>query len=312
MKAQDYLTKEEIKSLIQKSDKQAAWMFFCNWALIGFGFAIAYFYPNPLGILVSILILGGRQLGLSILVHECGHRSLFASTHLNEICGNWLAGYAVFLDMDKYAKGHLIHHRTAGTEEDPDLPNYKNYPISKESFYRKVIRDITGQTGLKLVAALSKSSGDTRSRATSQVKTDPAKKNNFLRNSFIVNGMLLLLLTLFAHPALYLLWVVAYFTVYMLVLRIRQIAEHADVPDLFDLDPRKNTRTTYTNPLTRLMVAPNFVNYHLEHHILASVPAYNLKRFHFMMKQKGAYDDTPIAKGYWEIIQQVTQPQQVS
>lgn len=306
MKAQDYLSKEEIKTLTQRSDTKAAWMFFCNWALIAVGFAIAYIWPNPLGILVSIIVLGGRQLGLSILVHECGHRSFFKSNHLNELCGNWLAGYAVFLDMDKYSKGHLIHHRTAGTDQDPDLPNYKDYPIDKQSFYRKVWRDLSGQTALKLVSALSNKSNDSRSRSADQVKADSSKPNNTIKNSFIVNGIMLLALTLLAHPALYLLWVAAYFTVYMLVLRIRQIAEHADVPDLYDLDPRLNTRTTYTNPFTRLMISPNFVNYHLEHHILASVPAYNLKTFHFMMKQRGAYDDTPIAKGYWEVIQQVT------
>ncbi|MCG8315064.1 MAG: fatty acid desaturase family protein [Pseudomonadales bacterium] len=311
MKVQDYLSKDEINQLTARSDRKAIWMFLCNWALITLGFSIAYIWPNVVGIVVAVLILGGRQLGLSILVHECGHRSLFKTTHWNEICGNWLAGHAVFIDMDKYAKGHLIHHRTAGTEDDPDLPNYKDYPIERQSFNRKVLRDITGQTGWKLVKSLSTGSNDTRSRAQSQIKPESKKPNNTLRNSLIVNALLLLLLTILAHPALYLLWVAAYFTIYMLVLRIRQIAEHADVPDLFDLDPRNNTRTTYTNLFTRLLIAPNFVNYHLEHHILASVPAYNLKRFHFLMKQRGAYDDTPIAEGYWEIIRQVTQPSRV-
>ena len=308
MKAQDYLSKEEIKSLTQSSDAKAAWMVASNWAIIAAAFALSYVWPNPLSFLVSILILGGRQLGLSVLVHDCGHRSLFASRHLNELCGNWLAGYPVFLDMDKYARGHLVHHRTAGTREDPDLPNYQDYPIEKESFNRKVWRDITGQTAIKLISALSKSGQDQRSHSEQKAKDDgsPRKPNHLLRNSFIVNGVMLLALALFAHPALYLLWVVAYFTVYMLVLRIRQIAEHADVPDLYDGDPRNNTRTTYTNPLTRLLIAPNFVNYHLEHHLLASVPAYNLKRMHYLLKQRGAYQETPLGEGYWQIIQQVT------
>ena len=306
MSVKDYLSKDEIRQLTEKSDLRAAWIVFCNWAIIAIAFAIAYQWPNPLGFVVAILLLGGRQLGLSILVHECGHRSLFASKKLNEICGNWLAGYAVFLDMDKYARGHLVHHRTAGTADDPDLPNYKDYPVDKNSFYRKVWRDLSGQTAVKLVASLSRSGQDHRSHTRPAAAAGERKSNPVLRNSFIVNAVLLLILTLFAHPALYLLWVIAYFTVYMLVLRIRQIAEHADVPDLYDLDPRKNTRTTYTNPLTRLLVAPNFVNYHLEHHILASVPAYHLKRMHHLLKQRGAYEDTPLGEGYWQIIRQVT------
>ncbi|MCG8668454.1 MAG: fatty acid desaturase family protein [Pseudomonadales bacterium] len=312
MKVQDFLTKEEIQSLTERSDLKAAWLIFCNWFLIAAGFAIPFLWPSIFTLLLSILILGGRQLGLSVIVHDCGHRALFKSAKLNEFAGNWFGGYAIFLDMDKYAKGHLIHHRTAGTHDDPDLPNYENYPISRDSFYRKIWRDLSGQTAIKLVSAISKSQSDSRSRSAEQVKDEPSKPNHTLRNSFIVNGLMILALTLFAHPALYLLWVAAYFTVYMLVLRIRQIAEHADVPDLYDGDPRNNTRTTYTNPLTRLLIAPNFVNYHLEHHLLASVPAYNLKRFHYMMKNKGAYNDTPIANGYWEVIQQVTQKPQAT
>lgn len=314
MKAQDYLSKDDIQQLTQKSDAKAAWMVFCNWAIIIAAFAISYQWPNPVSFMISILLLGGRQLGLSVLVHECGHRSLFATRHLNETCGNWLAGYAVFLDMDKYARGHLIHHRTAGTHDDPDLPNYQDYPISKESFYRKVWRDLTGQTAVKLIGSLARSGQDQRSHgekepaSSSNDQKSNNKANHVLRNSFVVNGIMLLLLTLLAHPALYLLWVIAYFTVYMLVLRIRQIAEHADVPDLFDADPRKNTRTTYTNPVSRLLIAPNFVNYHLEHHLLASVPAYNLKTMHYLLKQRGAYQDTPLGEGYWKIIQQVTHP----
>ena len=308
MKAQDYLSKQEIETLTRKSDLHGAWMVFCNWAIIGLAFAMAYLWPNVITFILAILMLAGRQLGLSILVHECGHRSLFATRKLNELCGHWLAGYPVFLDMDKYAKGHLVHHRTAGTEQDPDLANYRHYPISKDSFYRKVWRDLSGQTAIKLIGSLVKSGQDQRSHSTRKAGVSgEGKPNHLLRNSLLMNGLLLLVLTLFAHPALYLLWVIAYLTVYMLVLRIRQIAEHADVPDLFDLDPRKNTRTTYTNPMTRLLIAPNFVNYHLEHHILASVPAYRLKQMHHLLKQRGAYQDTKLGSGYWQIIQQVTQ-----
>lgn len=308
MKAQDYLSKQELDSLTQRSDAKGAWMIFCTWAIIAAAFAISYIWPNPISFVISIILLAGRQLGLSVIVHDCGHHALFASKHLNELCGNWFGGYAVFLDMEKYARGHLVHHRTAGTREDPDLPNYQAYPISKHSFYRKVWRDLSGQTALKLINAIAKSGQDARSRDNTGTQKQTRKNNHALRNSFIVNGVMLLLLTVFAHPALYLLWVIAYLTVYMLILRIRQIAEHADVPDLYDPDPRKNTRTTYTNPLTRLTIAPNFVNYHLEHHLLASVPAYNLKRMHHLLKQRGAYDKTPLAKGYWQVIQQVTQP----
>jgi hypothetical protein len=53
----------------------------------------------------------------------------------------------------------------------------------------------------------------------------------------------------------------------MVITRIRNIAEHAVVPDAND--PLRNTRTTRANFLERLFIAPYYVNYHLEHHLLA-------------------------------------------
>ena len=46
------------------------------------------------------------------------------------------------------------------------------------------------------------------------------------------------------RPELYLLWIGAWLTTNMLFSRLRQAAEHAVVPDLFDPDPRLHTRTT--------------------------------------------------------------------
>jgi fatty acid desaturase len=42
----------------------------------------------------------------------------------------------------------------------------------------------------------------------------------------------------------------------------------------------RNTRTTRAGFLERLFIAPYFVNYHLEHHLLFYVPCYNLPRVH--------------------------------
>lgn len=56
----------------------------------------------------------------------------------------------------------------------------------------------------------------------------------------------------------------------MVITRIRNIAEHAVVPD--SDDPLRNTRTTEVNLIERIFIAPYFVNYHLEHHLLFYIP----------------------------------------
>jgi fatty acid desaturase len=112
----------------------------------------------------------------------------------------------------------------------------------------------------------------------------------------ISNGVLIGLLSLVGHPALYLLWVGAWFTTYSLVTRLRAIAEHNMVTDRND--ELKNTRTTRASWWERIFIAPNRVNYHLEHHLLMSVPFYNLHRMHRMLSERGVLDDALVCDGY--------------
>jgi hypothetical protein len=76
-------------------------------------------------------------------------------------------------------------------------------------------------------------------------------------------------------------------------MRIRSIAEHAMIPD--PADEMKNTRTTVARWWERLLIAPNCVNFHLEHHLLPTVPHYNLRRMHRMLRERGALADACVA-----------------
>ena len=87
-------------------------------------------------------------------MHEAGHGSLFRTRALNLWLGQWLCALPTLGDLHSYARGHQAHHRLAGTRDDPDLPNYQSYPISGASLRRKLWRDLSGQTGMKLISAL--------------------------------------------------------------------------------------------------------------------------------------------------------------
>ncbi len=104
------------------------------------------------------------------------------------------------------------------------------------------------------------------------------------------------ILWLAGHPALYLLWAGAWLTTYSLVMRIRSIAEHAMIPD--PADEMNNTRTTVARWWERVLIAPNCVNFHLEHHLLPTVPHYNLRRMHRLLRERGALAQACVAEGY--------------
>ena len=92
-------------------------------------------------------------------MHEAGHKTLFKSPQLNERIGQWLCAYPKLGDCDAYGASHREHHRKAGTERDPDLPNYRAHPISRASFLRKIGRDLGGRTGMRLLRGLLTGSG---------------------------------------------------------------------------------------------------------------------------------------------------------
>lgn len=297
VKATDYLSKEEIQQFTSRSDLMGWWQVTSNWLLIIAVFALVIAWTNPLSIVLAILLLGGRQLGLAVLMHEAGHKTLFRTERLNETVGQWLCAYPVLGDVKAYGASHRIHHRYAGTEEDPDLPNYRAYPVTRDSFMRKIKRDLTGQTGLSLLRMLFGGEGR-------NLMLREGEKTHSERRGLLVNGILLLLMLAGGVGVYYLLWVVAYLTTYPMIARIRQVAEHGNVPDLYDPDPRKNTRTTCANPLERLLFCPNSVNYHLEHHLLASVPAHKLPALHELLFKRGFYTghEDALASSYVDVI----------
>jgi len=104
-----------------------------------------------------------------------------------------------------------------------------------------------------------------------------------------------------AYP---LLWLLPLLTWQMVITRIRNIAEHAVVPD--SSDPLRNTRTTHANVLERLFIAPYYVNYHLEHHLLFYVPCYNLPLVHRILHASHYASRMEVQPGYAAVLRLAT------
>jgi fatty acid desaturase len=52
-----------------------------------------------------------------------------------------------------------------------------------------------------------------------------------------------------------------------------------------------------------LLVAPNFVNYHVEHHMAATVPGYKLPALHKLLGERGYFDGADcLASSYWVVV----------
>ena len=297
-RSSDLMTAEEKLSLLCRSDAKAVALVAGTWGLVFALLLLAGYHPSPLSISMVFLLLPGRQLSLAVLMHEAGHGTLFTSRRLNQWVGQWLCALPTLGNLSTYAAGHGEHHRLAGTRRDPDLPNYQAYPITWESFRRKVWRDLTGQTGTKLLLSLAKGGAGNMEQ--------PGVSDRFLLvKQVFVQTVIFALLFLAGIGWTWLLWFATFMTTYMLVIRLRQIAEHAAVPDLYDPDPRLNTRTVNAPLWQRFLIAPSFVNYHLEHHLIPAVPCYNLPALRTLLENRGFFLNTPTCTSYHRLLRSV-------
>jgi fatty acid desaturase len=287
----DVLSREEVRELLRQRDLPSWLALATTWGLVFGAMALVAMWPNPLTVVAALFVIGARQLGLAVLMHEAAHRTLFRSRRLNDFVGQWLCAYPIWSDVATYRPYHLQHHAKTGGPEDPDLGLVRPFPITRASLRRKVLRDLTGRTGIKFARGSFK-----RSVARWH---DPAGRRAAI-GVVTTNLALLGMLALAGHAWLYLLWVGAWLTTNTLVTRIRAIAEHALTPDADD--PLRNTRTTVARWWERLLIAPNRVNYHLEHHLLMTVPFYNLPRLHRMLRERGVLEEACVEHGYLNVL----------
>lgn len=307
-----YFSKEEIQNLHQYSNFKALLEIAKTWLWIAGAFTLVYFYPNVLSVVLALFILGGKQLACAIIMHDTGHNSLFKSKELNYFFGNFFGAFPIFMNMPAYGKYHLEHHQEVGLEADPDAHLTQGYPASKKSMLRKILRDLLGITGAKgFVGLLAMHAGYIQFELGGRVIKTQLKltiwqrKWLFLKNfsgPLLSNAVLLGICFLVGKPLLYLLWPAAFFTTFYFCIRIRAIAEHSVVPD--SSNPALNTRTTQANFIEKIFFAPLQVNYHVEHHLMMSVPCYHLPKMHQILQEKGFYSDALTAPSYWAVFKQ--------
>jgi fatty acid desaturase len=303
----DHFTTEEIRSLRTIRDHRAWLTLFVNYALIAASMALVAYSPNVLTVLLALFVIGARQLGLAVVMHEAAHFTLFKNRALNDFVGNWLAGFPIYLSADMYRAHHIEHHAKTWTEEDPDLSLAVAFPVSKRSMARKIARDLLGITGLKQLVGTSYLivkvvRGEQVDSGTLPLRLEREPAIRMVLGTLVTNLILFGLLWAVGHPMLYLLWLGAWLTTNKLVARIRSIAEHAVVPD--PSDPIGQTRTVLASPVERLFIAPNRVQFHLEHHLLMTVPHYNLPRFHAMLRARGLLAGACVADNYVQVLRQ--------
>jgi len=232
---------------------------------------------------------------------------------LNEHAGDLLCAAPVLSDVARYRKHHLGHHAHTGTDRDPDLVLAPTEPMSRASLARKIARDLTGIAGLRRVIAIALAGCELLAfTVAGEIRRAP-------RRGFWVHaraGARNLWKPLAANVALYaalrtagigwtyVAWPIAHLTTYSLILRVRSLAEHALMARTGD--PLRNTRTTRASLLARATVAPMRVNFHLEHHLLPTVPWFRLPAMSRMLAARDVIPASSREASYLGVLRRVS------
>jgi len=267
--------------------------------LIGAIAAALAWWPNPLVLVPAIIVIGSRQHALFVIAHESAHYLLYERRALNDLVGRACAA-AQGLSMCTYRVIHRLHHNNLYGALDPDTALHGGYPRGRIYLVKKLLKDLSGQTAYKTYAYFLGGAPALNTATNVAVRplddTSAKLRDEARRDRNMVIGLHVLALAAFAasgHLVQYLvLWVLPLVTVVQAILRLRAIAEHGATTDFSS--PLTAARTNLGPAWLRWLIFPHNVNYHVEHHLYASVPQYNLPRLHAEMRQRGMLEGAEV------------------
>ncbi len=292
------------KELVQRLTRRSAWRATAaileDFAVIALAAAVAlaYWFSLPITIL-CVLIIGVKQHALFVIAHDAAHYLLYQNRALNDFAGRFCATVQG-LSMCTYRVIHRLHHNNLYGELDPDTALHGGYPRGRSYLIKKLLKDLSGMTAWKTYAYfLGGAPGlNTKTNVALRPLDDTSAK---LREEARSDRNLVVVFHLMALAFFYwqgflieylVLWILPLVTVVQAILRLRAIAEHGATTDFSS--PLTAARTNVTPAWLAWLIFPHHVNYHIEHHLYASVPHYNLPELHREMASRGVLEGAEV------------------
>lgn len=270
---------ETIRSLSHRSDLRGLIRFGAHLLVMTITGVLVWCSLSNWYLLVPAMILHGFTLVTMFApMHECVHRTAFASVRLNEIFG-WIAGLLSFYNFTYYRYYHTWHHRyTQDPEKDPELMtpkprNFFEYLLEISGILFWTARPVTF-TRLSLGRMEKYPFVPANARRAVAISAS-------LQSALYIAGIVSIAL---GNPTMLYFFFLPSILAQPL-LRAILIAEHTGCSS--DTNGLTNTRTTLTNAFIRLLMWN--MPFHTEHHLYPSIPFHQLPRAHDELRQKLAH-----------------------
>jgi fatty acid desaturase len=235
--------------------------------------------------LAAFVWMGRGHALLNILAHEAAHRLLFPNRFANDQVGRWILGYPSLQPFYAYRRAHFAHHRDELGPDEPDTDLYHGYPISSDSWRRKLRRDLTGESAYKNIKLLVLAA---RKRAPEGLQ--------ILGVQAVLAGVAVGC----QRPLAYVVWIGSWCTLWKFSNRLRAIAEHGGMER--SADRRRTTHVIRQSWIARLCMVPYNTGWHLAHHVDMGVPWRNLPRLHAELVASGWVTpdvEYPTYRAFW-------------
>jgi fatty acid desaturase len=237
--------------------------------------------------LLALVLMTRGHVCLNILGHESAHRLLFSSRRANDWVGRFLA-YSSYQAMLAYRRAHFAHHRDEMGPDEPDASLYAGYPITRDSWRRKLTRDALGISAYKNFRVLFRAIRKGRSEAL-----------QILALHVVMLGASIA----FMRPLAYVVWIVSWSTLWRVSNRLRAIAEHGGM--IRSRDRRQTTHVIRQSLIARYWMVPYHTGWHLAHHVDMGVPWTNLPRLHDELVASGWVTpelEYPSYRSFWRAV----------
>lgn len=251
---------------------------------------------GPLAAAPMVPIIGAYVYKLTILMHECCHRTLFRSRALNDRIGLACGGFLV-TSYDAFCRAHWQHHRHCGTDADGEESDYLMLQDASPlellvHLLKPLIGVQAGRLALAALAALTRrfgghapaSANDPAAMRTGQHVpiVSPAAQLAAIAGCQVV--IALLASGFGRHPWLVLAYPATAATFGLFFSRVRAFCEHVR---LDRHDGECSVRSHLPNPIDRVFFYTLNMNLHVEHHLFPQVPACHLPRVRGQLQDAG-------------------------
>lgn len=257
-------------------------------------------WPLPsLVVLPALIVYGSGLAFMFCAVHECVHRTAFASNRANDAIA-WLAGLLSFYNSTFYRRYHKWHHRyTRVPGKDPELDDPEPKTWGQYLWHLTGFSWWTGKVKGHLSAASGELS-DCPFLSDSACK-EVMRSTRLQLGTYVAVG---LIAAAVGHPYfLFTGWLLP-LAVGQPLLRFVLLAEHTGCT--YGDNWLTNTRTTLTLWPLRLLMWN--MPYHAEHHLYPSIPFHALPAAHEQLKEKFSHID----QGYVQVNRDIVSSFQLS